>query len=245
VLVASGPAGRVANNSSIPALVEINRISEAKRQLCRYNPRMAHLVEIHPQDPQHRLVAEVVATIRDGGLIAYPTDSSYALGCHIGNKKAMDRIHRIRHTDSKHNFTLVCSDLSEISLYARVENWAYRLIKSLTPGPYTFILPATREVPKRLQNPKRRTIGLRVPDHRIVRAILDALGEPIMSSTLQLPGDDFPLNDVYEIQDRLGTQIEMIVDGGPTGIEPTTVIDLSGGSVEVLRQGLGPISNIT
>jgi len=212
--------------------------------MCRYNPRMARLVEIHPKDPQQRLIAEVVATIRNGGLIAYPTDSSYAFGCHLGDKRAMDRIRRIRQTDKEHNFTLVCSDLSEISLYARVENWSYRLIKSLTPGPYTFILPATREVPKRLQHPKRRTIGLRVPDHTIVRAILESLGEPIMSSTLLLPGDDIPLTDPYEIEERIGNQIDQIVAGGPVGIEPTTVIDLSGGSVEILRKGLGEISAI-
>ena len=208
----------------------------------RYNPRMATLVEIHPKNPQPRLITEVVNVIRDGGLIAYPTDSSYAFGCHIGNKRAMERIHRIRKTDKNHNFTLVCSDLSEISLYARVENWAYRLIKSLTPGPYTFILPATREVPKRLQNPKRRTIGLRVPDHQIVRSMLEALGEPIMSSTLLLPGDDIPLTDAQDIEDRIGNQIDLIVEGGPTGIEPSTVIDLSEGEVRVLRKGLGDIS---
>lgn len=205
---------------------------------------MARLVEIHPTHPQPRLIAEVVATIRSGGLIAYPTDSSYAFGCHIGNKKAMDRIRQIRKTDKKHNFTLVCSDLSEISLYARVENWAYRLIKSHTPGPYTFILPATREVPKRLQNPNRRTIGLRVPDHAIVRAMLESLGEPIMSSTLSLPGDDIPLTNAGEIEERIGNQIDLIVDGGPAGIRPSTVVDLSEGAVEILRFGLGDTSSL-
>jgi tRNA threonylcarbamoyl adenosine modification protein (Sua5/YciO/YrdC/YwlC family) len=205
---------------------------------------MASIVEIHPVDPQPRRIAQVVSAIRDGGLIAYPTDSSYALGCHIGDKKAMDRIHRIRQTDKNHNFTLVVRDLSEISLYAKVDNWAYRLLKSLTPGPYTLILQATREVPKRLQNPRRRTIGLRVPDHPIVAALLDALGEPIMSSTLSLPGDDMPLTDPYEIDRRIGHEIELIVDAGPTGIEPTTVIDLSGGSVEILRKGRGDISSL-
>jgi len=205
---------------------------------------MARIVEIHPSDPQPRRIAEVVATIRGGGLVAYPTDSSYAFGCHIGDKRAMDRIRRIRRTDKKHNFTLVCSDLSEISLYAQFDNWAYRLMKSLTPGPYTFILQATREVPKRLQNPRRRTIGLRVPDHAIVHAMLDALGEPIMSSTLTLPGDDLPLTDVVEIEERIGHQIELIIDGGPTGVEPTSVIDLSGGSVEVLRMGRGDVSSL-
>ena len=203
---------------------------------------MAKYIEIHPTDPQPRRVASIVAVIRSGGLIAYPTDSSYAFGCHIGDKRAIDRIHRIRRTDKKHNFTLVCSDLSEISAYARVDNWAYRLIKSMTPGPYTFILPATREVPKRLQNPKRRTIGLRVPDHPLVHAMLDSLGEPIMSSTLLLPGDDKPLTDPFEIEERIGNQIDVSIDAGPTGIEPTSVLDLTGGSVEVLRVGRGDVS---
>lgn len=207
-----------------------------------YNPRVAQLIEIHPQDPQPRRVKAVVEVIRKGGLIAYPTDSSYAFGCHIGDKKAIDRIHRIRRTDKKHNFTLVCADLTEISVYARVDNWAYRLLKSMTPGPYTFVLPATREVPKRLQNPKRRTIGLRVPDHVLVRAMLEELGEPIMSSTLMLPGDDLPLTDPLEIEERIGHQIEAIIDSGPTGIEPTTVLDLSHDSVEILRVGKGDVS---
>ena len=203
---------------------------------------MARLVEIHPTDPQPRRIAKIAATIRSGGLIAYPTDSSYALGCHIGDKRAMDRIRRIRQTGKQHNFTLVCSDLSEISLYAKIDNWAYRFIRSHSPGPYTFILQATREVPKRLQNPRRRTIGLRVPDHAIVQAMLGALGEPIMSSTLTLPGDDRPLTDVHEIEARIGHQIDMIVEGGATGIEPTSVIDLSGGTVEVIRAGRGDVS---
>ena len=205
---------------------------------------MARVIDIRPSDPQPRRIAEVVATIRGGGLVAYPTDSSYAFGCHIGDKRAMDRIRRIRRTDKKHNFTLVCSDLSEISLYAQFDNWAYRLMKSMTPGPYTFILQATREVPKRLQNPRRRTIGLRVPDHPIVHAMLNALGEPIMSSTLTLPGDDLPLTAVMEIEERIGHQIELIIDGGPTGFAPTSVSDLSGGSVEVLRVGRGDVSSL-
>jgi tRNA threonylcarbamoyl adenosine modification protein (Sua5/YciO/YrdC/YwlC family) len=203
---------------------------------------VARLIEIHPTDPQARFVDSVVQTIKEGGLIAYPTDSSYAFGCHIGDKRALDRIRRIRRTDQKHNFTLVCSDLSEISLYARVDNWAYRLLKSMTPGPYTFILQATREVPKRIQNPKRRTIGLRVPDHAVVHAMLESLGEPIMSSTLTLPGDDMPLTDPAEIEERIGHEVDVIVDAGPTGIEPTTVLDLSHGSVEILRQGRGDVS---
>lgn len=203
---------------------------------------MARLIEVHPDNPQPRRVAEIVETIREGGLIAYPTDSSYAFGCHIGDKRAMDRIRRIRRTDKNHNFTLVCSDLSEISTYARVDNWAYRMLKAMTPGPYTFILPATREVPKRLQHPKRRTIGLRVPDHALVRAVLDALGEPIMSSTLLLPGDDLPLTDPYEIEERIGHEIDLIIDAGATGIEPTSVLDLSEGTVQVLRVGRGDVS---
>ena len=203
---------------------------------------MARIIEIHPTDPQPRLVAAVVQVIRSGGVIAYPTDSSYALGCHIGDKRAMDRIRRIRRADKNHNFTLVCSDLSEISTYARVDNWAYRLLKAMTPGPYTFILPATREVPKRLQHPKRRTIGLRVPDHRLVRDMLESLGEPIMSSTLSLPGDDMPQTDPFEIERLIGHQIDAIIDAGPTGIEPTSVIDLSSGSAEVLRVGRGDVS---
>jgi tRNA threonylcarbamoyl adenosine modification protein (Sua5/YciO/YrdC/YwlC family) len=210
----------------------------------RYNPRVATLVEVHPTHPQPRRIAEIVEEIRRGGLIAYPTDSSYAFGCHIGDKRAIDRIRSIRKTDKHHNFTLVCSDLSEISTYARVDNWAYRLLRSLTPGPYTFILQATRLVPKRLQNPKRRTIGLRVPDHPVVQAILKELGEPIMSSTLMLPGADLPLNDAFEIEEKIGDRIEMIVDAGPAGIEPTSVIDLSGGSVRILREGRGDVSSL-
>lgn len=205
---------------------------------------MARLIEIHPTDPQPRLVAAVVQALRTGALIAYPTDSSYALGCYLGDKRAMDRIRRIRRTDKRHNFTLVCSDLSEISTYARVDNWAYRLLKSLTPGPYTFILQATREVPKRLQNPKRRTIGIRVPDHRLVRAMLDSLGEPIMSSTLMLPGDDMPLTNSQDVMDKVGHDVDVVIDAGPTGIEPTTVLDLSHGDVEILRVGCGDTSGL-
>ena len=210
-----------------------------------YNPRVAKLIEVHPSDPQPHRVHKIVERIRDGALIAYPTDSSYAFGCRIGDKKPIERIHRIRRTDKHHNFTLVCADLSEISVYARVDNWAYRLIKSLTPGPYTFILPATRQLPKMLQNPKRRTIGIRVPDHPLVTAMLDDLGEPIMSSTLSLPGDELPLTDPVEIEERIGHEVDLIIDAGPTGIEPTTVLDLSSGSVEVLRKGRGDTSQFT
>lgn len=213
--------------------------------LTPYNPRVARLIEIHPTHPQPRLVASIVQALHSGALIAYPTDSSYAFGCHIGDKRAMDRIRRIRKTDKDHNFTLVCSDLSEISVYARVDNWAYRLLRSMTPGPYTFILPATREVPKRLQNPKRRTIGLRVPDHPLVHLMLENLGEPIMSSTLSLPGDDRPLTNAQDVEARIGSQVDLIIDAGPTGLEPTTVLDLSHGSVEVLRLGRGDVSSFS
>jgi tRNA threonylcarbamoyl adenosine modification protein (Sua5/YciO/YrdC/YwlC family) len=210
-----------------------------------YNPRVAKLIEVHPTDPQPRRVQQIVDRIRDGALIAYPTDSSYAFGCRIGDKKATMRIHKIRKTDRKHNFTLVCADLSEISVYARVDNWAYRLIKSMTPGPYTFILPATRQLPKILAHPKRRTIGIRVPDHPLVSAMLEELGEPIMSSTLTLPGDDRPMTDPFEIEERIGHQVDIIVAAGATGIEPTSVLDLSGGTVEVVRAGRGDISQFT
>ena len=213
-------------------------------QVLPYNPRVARRIEIHPTHPQPRLINAVVEALRGGALIAYPTDSSYAFGCHIGDKRAMDRIRRIRKTDKAHNFTLVCSDLSEISVYARVDNWAYRLIKGLTPGPYTFILQASREVPKRLQNPKRRTIGLRVPDHPVVHAMLDCLGEPIMSSTLSLPGDNMPMTDSFEIEERIGHEVDVIIEAGPAGIAPTTVIDLTHGSPEILRQGLGDVSSL-
>lgn len=206
---------------------------------------MAKLIQVHPTDPQPHRVRKIVDRIREGAVIAYPTDSSYALGCRIGDRSAIKRIGRIRRTDRKHNYTLVCADLSEISIYARVENWAYRLIKSLTPGPYTFVLPATRELPKILAHPKRRTIGIRVPDHPLVSAMLEELGEPIMSSTLSLPGDDLPLTDPVDIEQRIGHDIDVIVEAGSTGIEPTSVLDLSNGTVEVLRAGRGDVSQFT
>ncbi|MCA1798003.1 MAG: threonylcarbamoyl-AMP synthase [Xanthomonadaceae bacterium] len=204
---------------------------------------MAQYFQVHPVNPQKRLIHQAVAIVRGGGLVVYPTDSCYALGCQIGNKQAMDRIHRIRETDDHHNFTLVCRDLSEIATYARVDNWVYRLLKAHTPGPYTFILKATGETPRRLQNPKRRTIGIRVPDHAIAHALLEELGEPLMSSTLLLPGDPLPLNDPDEIRKRLEHQVELVIDGGNCGIEPTTVVDFSGGGdPEVVRTGRGDVS---
>lgn len=200
---------------------------------------MSQFFQIHPDNPQPRLIRRSVDIIRAGGVIAYPTDSSYALGCRIGDKAAMERIQRIRRLDERHNFTLVCRDLSEIALYAKVDNVAYRLIKAHTPGPYTFILKATREVPRRLQNPRRRTIGIRVPDHAIAQALLAELGEPLMSVTLILPGDDMPLTDPRDIRERLEHRIELVIDGGGCGAQPTTVVDLVDGAPVITRLGKG------
>jgi len=203
---------------------------------------MNQFFTIHPENPQRRLINQVVAILRAGGLIVYPTDSSYALGCHIGDKAAMERISRIRQIDDKdHNFTLVCHDLSEIGTYAKVDNTVFRLMKSLTPGPYTFILKATHEVPRRLQNPKRKTIGLRVPDHAIAKAILEVLGEPIMSSTLIMPDKDIPETDPESIRKLLGQQIDLIIDGGNCGFEPTTIVDMMTEPPQIIRQGKGDV----
>jgi tRNA threonylcarbamoyl adenosine modification protein (Sua5/YciO/YrdC/YwlC family) len=203
---------------------------------------MAQFFEIHPDNPQRRLIQQAVSIIDRGGLIIYPTDSSYALGCHIGDKAAMERIQRIRRTDNKHHFTLVCSDLSEIGTYARVSNSDYRLMKTLTPGPYTFLLRATSEVPRRLMNPKRKTIGVRVPDNHIVHAMLSQLGQPIMSSTLIPPGDKQAMDDAVEIREFYQHDVDLVIDGGFCGIEPTTVVSLIEPYPEILRQGKGDIS---
>ncbi len=200
---------------------------------------MGQFFHIHPDNPQPRLINQVVTLVREGELIIYPTDSGYALGCHIGDKAAQDRIRRIRRLDDKHNFTLVCRDLSEISTYAKVDNAAYRFMKSHTPGAYTFILKATHEVPRRLQNPRRKTIGIRVPDNNIAMSLLDTLGEPLMSSTLILPGEEMPLTDADDIQERLGKQVELVIDGGYCGFEPTTVVDMMGEVPTVVRVGKG------
>jgi tRNA threonylcarbamoyl adenosine modification protein (Sua5/YciO/YrdC/YwlC family) len=197
--------------------------------------------EIHPKDPQPRLIRQAAEIIRNGGIVVYPTDSCYALGCHIGDKAAMERISRIRQTDKHHHFTLVCRDLSEISKYARVSNTQYRTLKAFTPGPYTFILPATRETPKRLQNPKRSTIGIRVPDHVVPRLLLAELGEPLMSSTLLLPGDDAAMTDAKEIQERLYHDVDAVIDGGNCGHEPTSVVDLAGPAPVITRRGKGDV----
>jgi tRNA threonylcarbamoyl adenosine modification protein (Sua5/YciO/YrdC/YwlC family) len=203
---------------------------------------MAFLLSIHPVNPQPRLVRQAIASIRDGSVVVYPTDSSYALGCLIGDKEAMERIRRIRNADKNHNFTLVCRDLSEIARYARVDNTQYRTLRAFTPGPYTFLLEATREVPKRLQNPKRRTIGIRVPDNAIVRMLLAELGEPIMSSTLMLPGESAPMTDPQEIKERLEHAVDLVIDGGPGGFEPSSIVDLSGPAPLVVRRGKGDVS---
>jgi len=202
---------------------------------------MAQYFEIHPDNPQKRLIQQAVRIIDQGGLIAYPTDSSYALGCHIGDKSAMERIQRLRKLDNKHHFTLVCSDLSEIGVYAKVDNSSYRLMKNLTPGPYTFLLKATSEVPRRLMNPKRKTIGLRVPDHVITHAILSELGQPIMSSTLIEPGKQDPMDDAEMIRERFQHEIDLVIDGGPCGNEATTVINLIDGNPEIVREGKGNV----
>lgn len=203
---------------------------------------MTQYLVVHAVNPQRRLIRRVVEVLRCGGLIAYPTDSCYALGCRIGDKQAMQRLRRIRQVDEAHHLTLVCRDLSEIAQYARVDNVRYRLLRAATPGSYTFILRATREVPKRLLNPKRRTIGLRVPEHAVARALLEELGEPILSSTLILPGDDYPLSGGGEIRDRLGREVDLILDAGSCGLEMTTVVDLTGEAPVVVRLGKGPVA---
>lgn len=200
---------------------------------------MAQYFHIHPVNPQLRLIRQAVEIIRGGGVIAYPTDSSYALGCHIGDKAAMERILRIRRLDEKHNFTLVCRDLAQAAVYARIGNADYRLLRAHTPGSYTFLLPATREVPRRLQHARRKTIGLRVPDHPVVHALLAELGEPLMSSTLILPGDELPLANAEEIRSCLEHELDLVIDAGPCGFEPTTVVSLEDGVASVLRLGKG------
>lgn len=205
---------------------------------------MSQLLELHPKNPQQRFLRQAVDVVCGGGVIVYPTDSCYALGCALGDKGAMERIARIRQIDKAHNFTLVCRDLSELARYARVDNWQYRLLKSCTPGPYTFVLKATREVPRRLQNPKRQTIGLRVPEHPVPLMLLEALGEPLMSSTLSLPGDEYPMTDAKEIHERLEHQVDLVLDGGNCGMEPTTIVDLAGDVPTVVRVGRGDVAKL-
>ena len=203
---------------------------------------MSQFFQIHPDNPQARLVAQAVAIIQEGGVVAYPTDSAYALGCRLDDKEAQERIRRIRRLDSGHNFTLMCRDLSELGTYAKVDNNAFRLIRNHTPGPYTFILKATSEVPRRLLHPKRRTVGLRVPDNRIALALLERLGEPMMSVSLILPGEAEPMTDPYDIRSTLEHDLDLVIDGGYCGMALTTVIDLVEGDPGIIRQGLGDAS---
>lgn len=200
---------------------------------------MAQYFNIHPDDPQQRLIRQAAEIFRNGGVVAYPTDSSYALGCMLGNKDAQERIRQIRGVGEDHHFTLVCRNLAEIAVYARVDNSQFRLLKANTPGSYTFILQASREVPRRLQHPKRSTIGLRVPDHAVTLALLEELNEPLLSMTLMLPDDDAPLSEAWEIRDRLERQVDLVIDAGACDVQPTTVIDLTGDTPELVRLGKG------
>ena len=202
---------------------------------------MSQLLQIHNENPQERLIAQAVEIIQKGGVIVYPTDTSYAIGCHLGDKKAVERIRQLRMLDAKHDFTLLCEDLKQIATYARVDNQAYRILKSHTPGAYTFILKATKEVPKMLMHPKKKTIGIRVPGNNIIQAVLQSLGEPILTSTLILPGDEYPMTAPYDIQQTLGANIDLIIDGGYCGMDETSLISLVDDNVEVLRQGAGPV----
>lgn len=203
---------------------------------------MTQFFTIHPVNPQLRLIKQAAALVRDGAVIAYPTDSCYALGCHLGDKNAVARIRQIRGVDESHYMTLMCRDLSELARYARVSNPQFRLLKNNTPGSYTFILDATKEVPRRLQHPKRNTIGMRIPDHPVALALLEELGEPLLSSTLILPNEEQPLNDAEEIRDCLDQQIDLVLDGGAVGLEPTTVIDLTGEVPVLVRRGKGDVT---
>ena len=200
---------------------------------------MSQYFQIHPQNPQARLIRQSVEVLRNGGLIVYPTDSMYAFGCQIGDKSALERLRRIRKLDANYNFSLVCRDLSEISTFARVENSVFRLLKAITPGPYTFILTASKEVPRRLLHPKRKTIGIRVPDHAIAQALLQELGEPMLSATFALPNQAEPIGDPEEIRDVVGHEVDLVIDGQGCGYEPTTIVDLTEGYPQVIREGKG------
>ncbi|MDZ7854387.1 MAG: L-threonylcarbamoyladenylate synthase [Halomonas sp.] len=203
---------------------------------------MSQFFQIHPDNPQKRLIDQATQIIRDGGVVAYPTDSGYALGCHLGDKKAIEKIKWLRSLDDKHNFTLVCSDLSEIGTYAKVDNDVFRLLKAHTPGAYTFILDATTEVPRLLLHPKRRSIGVRVPDHAITRALLANLGEPLMSVTLIPVGEELPMTDAEEIRERFGAHLDLVIDGGACHLDATSVIDLRDLPPKILREGRGDVS---
>jgi tRNA threonylcarbamoyl adenosine modification protein (Sua5/YciO/YrdC/YwlC family) len=202
---------------------------------------MAQLLVVHPVNPQVRLLRQAAQIIDHGGLAAVPTDSCYALVCHLDDKPAVDRLRRIRQIDERHHLTLMCRDLSEIANYARVDNLQYRLLKNATPGPYTFILEATKEVPRRLSHPSRKTIGIRVPEHPVTLALLAVFGQPLISSTLQLPGDEIPLNDAAHIVERIGHELDVVIDGGACGVEPTTIVDVTGRQAVLVRRGRGPV----
>jgi tRNA threonylcarbamoyl adenosine modification protein (Sua5/YciO/YrdC/YwlC family) len=203
---------------------------------------MSIYLELHPVSPQRRFIRQAVECLRGGGVIVYPTDSCYALGCHIGDKAALERIRAIRETDRHHHFTLVCRDLADVGKYASVENWQYRLLRAHTPGAYTFLLKASRETPRRLKHERRGTIGLRVPDHPVTQMLLTELGEPVMSSTLLLPGEELPRTDAREIYEILEHKVDLVLDGGNCGLVPTSVIDLSGARAEVVRVGRGDVA---
>ena len=202
---------------------------------------MSIYLQLHPVTPQQRFIRQAVDVLRAGGVIVYPTDSCYALGCHIGDKTALQRISEIRAVDRHHHFTLVCRDLAEVAKYALVDNWQYRLLRASTPGPYTFILKASRETPRRLKHARRGTIGLRVPDHKVAQMLLGELGEPVMSSTLLLPGEDLPRTDARDIHEVLGGRVDLVLDGGNCGLEPTSVIDISGDRALIVRTGRGDV----
>ena len=200
---------------------------------------MARYFDVHPENPQARSISQVVEIVRSGGLIAYPTDSCYALGAQLGNREALDRIRSIRHLDAKHHFTLVCKDFAQLGQFVQIDNDVFRSIKAVTPGSYTFILPATKEVPKRLLHPKKKTVGVRIPDHRVVQALLAELGEPLLSSTLLLPDEEEPLTQGWEIKERLEHMVDAVIDSGDCGAEPTTVIDYSSCVADIVRRGMG------
>ncbi len=205
---------------------------------------MSQLFQIHPKDPQLRLIKRTVEILRQGGLVVYPNDSSYAFGCRIDNKDGLELIRRLRRLDDDHNFTLICRDIAQVSTFAKMSNESFRLIKSLTPGPFTFILEATRETPRRLQHAKKKTIGIRLPEDAITAAILNELDEPLFSSTLLLPDQEDPMSDPEEIRDRLQKEVELVIDSGVVSYEPTTIIDLTGANPEITRQGRGIAENL-
>lgn len=206
---------------------------------------MSQLFVIHPKNPEPRLIKQAVKIIQNGGVVVYPTDSAYAIGCKLENKQAVERIRSLRQLDEQHYFTLVCKDLSQISIYATIDNSTFRLLKAHTPGPYTFVLNATKEIPRRLLHPKRHTIGIRIPDNQIVQALLSELSEPMMSVTLSIPGQDYPMVDAHDIYDALGNQVDLVIDGGAGSLEPSTIVEMIDGNPHVVRVGKGDASIFT